>query len=158
MIYFIKSESGHVKIGYTEDDVGQRLYSLQCGCPFKLNILKIINGSRKHEKAIHKIFKENKTQNEWFKLSPNLEKFIDNPLLPDISMDKITHKKMDKIELKYLQKIKSFMEIHKLTANQLAKQANVDPASLYRFLNEERSITLETLGKLEEAMQTKEAV
>ena len=62
------------------------------------------------------------------------------------------------MEKQVREKIKSFMEIHKLTANQLAKQANVDPASLYRFLNEERSITLETLGKLEEAMQTKEAV
>ena len=53
MIYFIKSESGHVKIGHTENNVKDRLASLQTGNQFKLSLLKVIDGDLEQEKLLH---------------------------------------------------------------------------------------------------------
>ena len=50
MIYFIKAESGHVKIGHTENNVKERLSGLQTGNQFKLNVLKVIDGDVEQEK------------------------------------------------------------------------------------------------------------
>jgi len=79
MIYFIKSESGHVKIGYTENGVEQRLPTLQCGNPYKLTILRVIEGDRRQESLIHKKFSDKRCQGEWFVLDENISTFIDNP-------------------------------------------------------------------------------
>jgi len=79
MIYFIKSESGHVKIGYSDNNVEGRLINLQCACPFKLTLLKTIRGGSKQEKLIHKEFKEFKFRGEWFLLSDKILNFMDNP-------------------------------------------------------------------------------
>lgn len=45
-------------------------------------------------------------------------------------------------------KIRAFMREQKLTANKLARLARVEPSSVYRFINEERSISLDTAEKI----------
>jgi plasmid maintenance system antidote protein VapI len=45
-------------------------------------------------------------------------------------------------------KIKAFMSRNKITSNKLARLARVEPASLHRFLKEDRSISLQTAEKL----------
>ena len=52
------------------------------------------------------------------------------------------------MEQEIRKKIKSYMSQKKLTANKLAKLARVEPSSVYRFINEERSISLDTAEKL----------
>jgi len=79
MIYFIKAESGHVKIGYTENDVEQRLSALQCGNPYNLSILAMIEGDRKQELLIHRKFKSKRCQGEWFIFDFEIEEFVENP-------------------------------------------------------------------------------
>jgi len=71
MVYFIKDEgSGHIKIGYTSGGVygvKQRLSSLQTSSPTKLEVLAVIQGSRKTEKYLHEQFKDIRVIGEWFK-------------------------------------------------------------------------------------------
>lgn len=40
------------------------------------------------------------------------------------------------------------MSERNLTANKIAKMAKVEPSSLYRFINEDRSVSLATAEKL----------
>ena len=79
MIYFIKSESGHIKIGYTENNALERMAVFQPGCPFKLTLIKTIEGDRQQETLIHKRYKKDNRHNEWFNLSEELTDFIENP-------------------------------------------------------------------------------
>lgn len=81
MIYFIKSESGHVKIGYTSNGIESRLASLQSGCPFELTLLKTCDGSMYQEKALHRKFRKYHDRLEWFFLTEEIEEFIKNPVL-----------------------------------------------------------------------------
>lgn len=81
MIYFIKSESGHVKIGYTNNGIDGRIASLQTGCPFELTLLTSIDGSIYQEKALHRRFRKYQVRLEWFVLSGEIEEFIKNPIL-----------------------------------------------------------------------------
>ena len=81
MIYFIKSESGHVKIGYTRNNVERRLTELQVGNPFKLSILKTIDFPKKQEILIHQKFYSSRCQGEWFLLNEDILEFIESPYL-----------------------------------------------------------------------------
>lgn len=79
MIYFIKSESGHVKIGHTENNALERMAILQPYCPFKLTLIKTIEGDTQQESLIHKRYKKDNRHGEWFNISEELQNFIDNP-------------------------------------------------------------------------------
>ena len=70
MIYLIKTKGNDFyKIGYTSDSINKRLKSIQTGCPYKLKVINKINGSMEQEKILHTLFKEYRTQGEWFKLN-----------------------------------------------------------------------------------------
>jgi len=79
MIYFIKSESGHVKIGYSENGVEQRINALQCGCPFELTLLKAIDGDREQEQLLHRKFKSFRCKGEWFSFTDEIMNFLEKP-------------------------------------------------------------------------------
>ena len=67
MIYFIQQgTSGPIKIGYTENNVNERIKSLQTGNPTPLKLIGYIPGTVEDEKAIHKMFENFNIQNEWF--------------------------------------------------------------------------------------------
>ena len=107
MIYFIKSESGHVKIGFSENDVNGRLKSLQCGCPFRLSVMKIIDGDRTQEGLIQKKFKKARCQGEWFAITEELAFFIENPYeIVNTKKTKIPKTQIpNSVFVKYLEKI-----------------------------------------------------
>ena len=79
MIYFIKSESGHVKIGHTDNDIESRLYMLQNGNPFKLTVLKTIDADSLQETLIHRKFKKYRCEGEWFLLNQEILEYINQP-------------------------------------------------------------------------------
>jgi len=79
MIYFIKAASGHVKIGYTENDVTARLNSLQTGNQFKLSLLKVIEGDTRQERLLHNKFRDYRCEGEWFLLAGAILEFIESP-------------------------------------------------------------------------------
>jgi len=78
-IYFIKSESGHVKIGFSNNKITERLANLQSGSPFKLSVLKTIPILREQEKLLHKKFKKYRVIGEWFEFSDEIKEYIENP-------------------------------------------------------------------------------
>lgn len=78
MIYFIKSDSGHIKIGHTKKNPQARLKALQIGSPDKLIILKTIRGGYAMETHLHSKFKHLHVFGEWFSASPELLHFIEN--------------------------------------------------------------------------------
>lgn len=74
-VYFI--DGGELlKIG-TAKNVSERLRNLQVGSPVKLRLIKKIDGGRKEEKKIHKIFSDLKTHGEWFVKTPALLDYIE---------------------------------------------------------------------------------
>lgn len=78
MIYFIKSSTGQIKIGYTKNNPESRLKQCQTGSSAKLSILKTIRGGYAMETYLHKKFKHLNTRGEWFKSDPELLHFIKN--------------------------------------------------------------------------------
>ena len=76
VVYFIADETGEkVKIGITED-VQQRLRSLQMSSPTPLRLSGTIRGGRRVEAELHERFARIRLHGEWFKLTPELDKYI----------------------------------------------------------------------------------
>lgn len=82
VVYFIGNrEHKWVKIGHT-GNIKARLSAIQVGCPFKvcvLGTLKVTKDTAKDsESMLHKRFERNKINGEWFNLTDEMEKLIEN--------------------------------------------------------------------------------
>jgi hypothetical protein len=69
MLYCIEAVgSDYVKLGYTIDAarMGERLSSLQTGCPLELRLLALKAGSRKSEQKLHRACARFRVRGEWF--------------------------------------------------------------------------------------------
>lgn len=54
-------------MGYTKNDSATaRLYKIQTGCPYRLEIVRFFEGSEKDEKEIHEKLKKHRMFGEWF--------------------------------------------------------------------------------------------
>jgi len=76
MIYFIESESGHIKVGYCDSNIYDRLCNMKTMNPFKLTLLKVIPGERKEETEILKKFSNFIVRGEWFRADKEIYRFI----------------------------------------------------------------------------------
>lgn len=78
VVYFIQQDNneGHIKIGFTQQDVNKRRLSLQSNCQSKLNVLCAIKGTDKLEKRLHKKFQKDRLYSEWFSPSKDILDFI----------------------------------------------------------------------------------
>ena len=69
MIYCLQTESQDrfVKIGFT-DNLARRISQLRAGCPFRLQFIGDVFGSRTLESEIHHLLREFRTDggNEWY--------------------------------------------------------------------------------------------
>ncbi len=74
-IYFIQSGDGPIKIGFSTN-IELRLSAIRNWHPYKLTILKLLDGDYEDEHAIHKKFKHVKLTGEWYNPSEDLLKFI----------------------------------------------------------------------------------
>lgn len=75
IVYFLRA-GDFIKIGKTTDDTGNRVASLQTGCPFPIEVLATIRGGRRREARLHKTFAALRAHGEWFHASPMLLAFI----------------------------------------------------------------------------------
>lgn len=82
MIYIIELEN-FVKIGFTEDPV-RRLNTLQTTLPMDLNVLLVIMGGRKLEKALHYKFRDLRVRGEWFIFNDEILDYIDSKSEEDL--------------------------------------------------------------------------
>jgi hypothetical protein len=77
-IYFICNDAEtYVKIGIS-NDMSKRLPMLQVGNPETLKVYAIIKGNERTEKKIHDIFYDNHIRGEWFWMTSDIEKFIED--------------------------------------------------------------------------------
>jgi hypothetical protein len=66
MIYFIQPQrGGPVKIGYARKPEN-RLRELQCGNPYPLQIVAVVDGGWTTEAVLHKRFASGRMEGEWF--------------------------------------------------------------------------------------------
>lgn len=63
------------KIGFSNNPE-KRLKEVQTGCPFELTIHKVVKGDIQMERTFHKIYKEYKSNGEWFFIKGELERFL----------------------------------------------------------------------------------
>lgn len=75
MIYFIQSETGAIKIGYSRSPK-QRLNNLQGSNSEKLTLLGTIKGGRSKEAELHERFSGLRTTGEWFRPEDYLLDYI----------------------------------------------------------------------------------
>lgn len=67
MIYFITSDAlKAVKVGYSNKSAERRLSELQVSMPFKLEILRVVEGDRSIEKKCHRALAHVRVSGEWF--------------------------------------------------------------------------------------------
>ena len=78
MIYFVKAESGHIKIGYSFKKTLKRLREIQTCNPFEMTVLKEIPGDKAMEKDIQSKFEKHRVRSEWFLADKDILDFIDN--------------------------------------------------------------------------------
>lgn len=75
-VYFIgNSEKNICKIGFSYSP-NKRLKELQTGNPFPLFVFKTVKGDMQMEKTFHFLYRQYRTQGEWFKIEGELKKFI----------------------------------------------------------------------------------
>ena len=66
MVYFIGSDRGPIKIGWTQQNITSRLAALQNGNPEPLKVLATINGGHALESSYHSRFACLRYTGEWF--------------------------------------------------------------------------------------------
>lgn len=78
-IYFVQPESSPlVKIGFSIGDTKKRVAHLQCGNHEFLRLLATMRGSLATERDLHIKFRKFHRHGEWFVLSPEIAKFIED--------------------------------------------------------------------------------
>jgi hypothetical protein len=66
-IYFMRiGNDGPIKIGFTHGNPRKRMAELQAGCPWEINLIGTIPGTKLNEKWLHEKFSPFKIRNEWF--------------------------------------------------------------------------------------------
>jgi hypothetical protein len=81
VIYFIQSEAGPIKIGFTNGDTAASAYgrvrTLQTGHPWPLRLVHATDGKGSTEKALHRRFAPYRMMGEWFHLSEEILAWIE---------------------------------------------------------------------------------
>ena len=71
-VYFIQGAGGAIKIGFTQQDLSERLKCLQTGSPVRLVVLGQQNAPKKRERFLHKRFAAHRLHGEWFEPHPDI--------------------------------------------------------------------------------------
>ena len=77
MIYLISYDNQFLKIGYTKN-ITKRLSQLQTSIPIKLEVLHLIDGDITLEKRLHVLFKDLRTQGEWFNFDNSILEYFED--------------------------------------------------------------------------------
>ena len=77
MIYLISHSDTFLKIGYTKN-INKRLSQLQISSPIKLELYHLIDGNVTLEKELHFIFRDLRTQGEWFHFDHSILQYFED--------------------------------------------------------------------------------
>lgn len=83
-IYFLSS-GDLIKIGFS-DDVKRRINSIRHMSPIPLTLLGFIPDDQRKEHAIHKRFDYLRSHGEWFRKTPELERFVEKALIAQAAL------------------------------------------------------------------------
>jgi Meiotically Up-regulated Gene 113 (MUG113) protein len=75
-IYFIGSEDGRVKIGYSTKP-GKRLRAVQTGASTLLRLIAAVRGSPQDEQQLHAKFVDYRLRGEWFRFEGELRTYVE---------------------------------------------------------------------------------
>jgi hypothetical protein len=75
-VYFVISESGHIKIGIA-NNVKKRMIIMRTDNPYPIKLLGKIKAEGHPENEIHKMFSQYRVRGEWFMDVPEIRKFIE---------------------------------------------------------------------------------
>ena len=88
MIYFIQAgRKGPVKIGYTKNNIRDRLKNLQAATAEKLHLIGVLPGEVRNEKELHVKFKDLNIHGEWYKPETELIQYIYSSIMFNIPYD-----------------------------------------------------------------------
>jgi T5orf172 domain len=73
-VYFLR-RAGEIKIGWSKNPF-RRADDLKTGASDKVKSLVALNGTRRHEKLLHRQFERHRRNGEWFTAAPALAEFI----------------------------------------------------------------------------------
>lgn len=76
-VYFVTFDREFVKIGFATD-ITARMRALQTAMPQPLHLMLALPGTLKDERDLHRRFAADRVQGEWFRLSPEIEAFIES--------------------------------------------------------------------------------
>lgn len=87
-VYFLRpvGQVGPIKIGCSVN-AKERLFAMNLSSPIPLELLAVVPGSARIERAIHVIFEKQRSHGEWFFPSPKLIKLIDD-LIGGVALEK----------------------------------------------------------------------
>ena len=148
MVYFIQSEAGPIKIGYTEQHPYKRMKALQTSVSEKLTLLSYIDGDKNVEKNLHVKFSPDRIRGEWFNPSNALLDFIASNKIPKVDY---VEKEIDECEIVLGNTIKTLRLFKNLNRIELCKKANVSMNAL-RHLEGGKGATVKTLIRVVKAL------
>lgn len=70
MIYVLRTDGSsetYFKVGYTKREMSKRLKALQTGCPYRLELVKTMQGTHAKEMELHKQLYTSRIHGEWYK-------------------------------------------------------------------------------------------
>lgn len=144
MIYLISHSNIFLKIGYTKN-IHKRLSQLQTSNPIKLEVLHLIDGDVDLEKELHLLFKDFKTQGEWFVFNESILDYFKDKECLMWSEGLIPYEKVNVIGIIKSERLKNNMSL-----NSLAELYGCTSQSIYEIEKREiqGSITLNVLYKM----------
>ncbi len=133
MIYFIQSENGPIKIGYSKSPK-QRIHNLRSANSEKLTLIGTVSGSRDKELLLHKQFKHLLISGEWFKPEQDLLDYINTFSEGLLEEDKIVLSHTAKnILIEIGRNIKLARLRRKIAIQSLAQQMGITRATLMKI-------------------------
>lgn len=144
MIYFIQSERGPVKIGYTLS-LSKRLANLRCSSPEQLNVIGTIQGDKAVEKLLHQKFNHLKIEREWFRPEKDLLSFIKEHASSSITSDEEAPPllpKLDRIFKQIGENIKLARLRRRFSASIVSERAGISRNTLRTIENGNPGVSL----------------
>lgn len=130
---------GAIKIGSTKNSISSRLKTIQSNCPYKLNLLYVLEGKTFSEKRLHKTFNNLRIHGEWFKFSGKLKSFIKNPNSSIIKKPKRNSKSVKSISnLSRYTLIKKYKDDEKMNFSEIAEIFNLTRQRIHQIYNSKK--------------------
>lgn len=149
MIYFVQSESGPIKIGFT-DRWPKRLGQLQAGTHELLTPIRLIEGDKSAEKHVHHRFSDERLRNEWFRQSDRLMDFIEGLSSVCLRASFLSKKQMS--EQNPETRPETLFEIvERLGPTEVGRQLNKDHSIISRAMRGKLGVSAELVALCKEA-------